>query len=249
VQHDATTESDDELAARLATEAGRLLVEVRQAGPADLGAAGDAAAHEWLMRELGTHRPMDRVVSEESQDRPAGVGSGRCWIIDPLDGTREYAEGRDDWAVHVCLVVDRQPTVGAVALPARGITLATGGPLPAPATPQGPVRFVVSRTRATAGVLEAAGAMGAEVVPCGSAGAKVMAVVLGEAEVYAHDGGMYEWDSAAPVAVALAAGFHATRLDGTPLLYDAVDPWLPDLLVCRPDLASQVLVAMAGTAP
>ncbi|HSB85841.1 MAG TPA: inositol monophosphatase family protein, partial [Ilumatobacteraceae bacterium] len=166
------------------------------------------------------------------------------WIVDPLDGTREYVEPlRDDWAVHVALAIDGVPVVGAVALPGRALVLSTGADLPAPEVPTQPrrPRLLVSRTRPPAQAVELARRMDAELVPMGSAGAKAMAVVLGEADVYVHAGGQYEWDSAAPAAVALAAGFHASRCDGSPLTYDRPDAWLPDLVICRPDLAPQVL--------
>ena len=242
---------DDHVVARaLATEAGDVLRSLRAVTPVDeLRATGDAASHELLMRRLAELRPDDRVLSEESAAKAAGSATGRVWIVDPLDGTREFGEPpRSDWAVHVALVIDGVPVVGAVALPGRDLTLATGDTLPAPALPTGDARprLLVSRTRPAAHAQELAARIGADLVPLGSAGAKAMAVVLGEADVYAHSGGQYEWDSAAPVAVALAAGFHASRLDGTPLVYDQSDPWLPDLLVCRPDLAPAVLAACAS---
>ncbi|MGE0306785.1 MAG: inositol monophosphatase family protein, partial [Acidimicrobiia bacterium] len=170
------------------------------------------------------------------------------WIVDPLDGTREYSEGRPDWAVHVALVVDGTATLGAVALPDQGRLLVTGAPLPAPTAPERPPRLLVSRSRPTEHAAKLAEAIGAELVPMGSAGAKAMAVVLGEADVYAHSGGQYEWDSAAPVAVAAAAGFHTSRLDGSPLVYNQPNPYMPDLLVCRPDLAERVLAVCAELA-
>ncbi|HUC32109.1 MAG TPA: 3'(2'),5'-bisphosphate nucleotidase CysQ, partial [Ilumatobacteraceae bacterium] len=242
---------DDHVVARaLATEAGEILRSLRAVTPVDeLKATGDAASHELLMRRLAELRPDDRVLSEESAAKAAGSATGRVWIVDPLDGTREFGEPpRSDWAVHVALVVDGVPVVGAVALPGRDLTLATGTDLPAPVIPTDGARprLLVSRTRPAAHAQELAARIDAELVPLGSAGAKAMAVVLGEADVYAHSGGQYEWDSAAPVAVALAAGFHASRLDGTPLVYDQSDPWLPDLLVCRPDLAPAVLAACAA---
>jgi 3'(2'), 5'-bisphosphate nucleotidase len=170
------------------------------------------------------------------------------WIVDPLDGTREYGEvPRTDWAVHVALVVDGRPVAGAVALPARGLTLATRPPPPPPPAWHGPPRVVVSRSRPPAEARRMAEALGGELVPCGSAGAKAMAVVLGEAEAYPHSGGQYEWDSAAPVAVAAAAGLHVSRLDGSPLEYNRPDPYLPDLLICRPELAEAVIAAARST--
>ena len=249
---------DHALAAALATEAGELLVALRARAVADVGPgasvdgkavgrAGDAAAHELLMTRLAAARPGDAVLSEEGVADPARLTAGRVWIVDPLDGTREYGEvPRDDWAVHVALVVGGEPVAGAVALPARGVTLASS---PAPVLPpagEGPPRVLVSRSRPPAEARRVADALGGVLVPMGSAGAKAMAVVLGDADAYPHSGGQYEWDSAAPVAVARAAGLHTSRLDGSPLTYNNADPYLPDLLICRPELAEAVIAAAAG---
>jgi 3'(2'), 5'-bisphosphate nucleotidase len=246
--------TDDHVtAARLAAEAGDMLVDLRSRLAGEgvdgraLGAEGDRAAHELLMRGLGELRPHDAVLSEEGANDPARLAAERVWIVDPLDGTREFGEvPRTDWAVHVALVVGGDAGAGAVALPARGLTLATPTPPPPPGAWTGPVRVVVSRSRPPAEATLIAEALGGELVTLGSAGAKAMAVVLGEAEVYAHSGGQHEWDSAAPVAVARAAGLHASRLDGTPLVYNRPDPYLPDLLICRPELAERVIAAAAG---
>ena len=185
-------------------------------------------------------RPDDAVLSEESTDDLARLAADRVWIIDPLDGTREFTEiPRTDWAVHVALWVEGDLAVGAVALPAQGIVLRSS---PAPALPPasgGPMRLVVSRTRPPAITQAVAERLGAELVPMGSAGAKATSVVLGASDVYLHGGGQWEWDSAAPVAICRAAGLHTSRLDGTPLVYNQAKPWLPDLLICRPELASQ----------
>jgi 3'(2'), 5'-bisphosphate nucleotidase len=251
---------DHALAAELATTAGRRLVELRGAGAASdrvaegaraLGTRGDRVAHELLVAALAEARPADVVLSEEGRDDAARLAAARVWIVDPLDGTREYGEvPRTDWAVHVALVIDGEPVAGAVALPARDLTLATdpAAPPPPPA-PSGSsaLRVVVSRSRPPAEASRIAAALGGELVALGSAGAKAMAVVLGDADVYAHSGGQYEWDSAAPVAVALAAGLHASRLDGSPLVYNRPDPYLPDLLICRPELADRVIAAAAGS--
>src|SRR5690606_26054797 len=208
------------------------------------GREGDRRSHELLAAELAAARPEDAVLSEEGVADLARLRAPRVWIIDPLDGTREYGEvPRTDWAVHVALVIDGEPAAGAVALPARDRTLSTHRPPPAPPPSRGAPRLVVSRTRPPAEAARIAEALGGDLVPLGSAGAKAMAVVLGEAEVYAHSGGQYEWDSAAPVAVAKAAGLHVSRLDGSPLAYNRPDPYLPDLLVCRRDLASRVIAA------
>ena len=230
-------------AAALAALAGRALMELREAPPAgtrDLGAAGDHMAHHLLVSELNRLYPGDDVRSEEGLEHVAN--EGRLWIIDPLDGTREFRErGRIDWAVHVALSVGGAPAVGAVALPALDMVLSTGAP-PDLQPPTGePPRLVVSRSRPPEVAYDVAEALGAVMVPLGSAGAKIAAVILGDAEVYVHAGGQYEWDSCAPAAVALASGLHASRLNGEPLRYGDPDAWLPDLVVCRPEYASAVL--------
>ncbi|MGZ8763637.1 MAG: 3'(2'),5'-bisphosphate nucleotidase CysQ [Acidimicrobiia bacterium] len=240
--------TDHELAAALAEEAGRLLLELRAriSDPAELKAAGDRRANELILAGLAEARPDDPILSEESpDDDDARHGADRVWIVDPLDGTREFGEaGRTDWAVHVALAERGRPTVGAVALPARGLVLSTDPAPVVPARPDGPIRLLVSRSRPPELAEHLAATLDAELVPMGSAGAKTMAVVLGDGDVYAHSGGQYQWDSAAPVAVARAAGLHATRLDGSPLVYGESDPWLPDLLVCRPELAPRVQTAL-----
>ncbi|MCB0994839.1 MAG: 3'(2'),5'-bisphosphate nucleotidase CysQ [Acidimicrobiales bacterium] len=240
---------DHRFASALATEAGELLLRIRAEladGPADdLKAAGDRGAHELLMARLATGRPDDAVLSEEGKDDLARLDASRTWIVDPLDGTREFSEPpRTDWAVHVALVIDGVPVAGAVALPALGITLASQPPPVLPPAHPGAPRVIASRTRPGPAAAAVAEALGGELVFMGSAGAKAMAVVRGEAEVYAHTGGQYEWDSCAPVAVALAAGLHASRIDGTPLTYNNADPYLPDLLICRPELATACLAAL-----
>ncbi|MBN2624328.1 MAG: 3'(2'),5'-bisphosphate nucleotidase CysQ [Acidimicrobiales bacterium] len=250
-----TTSEDHSLAAQLATEAGRLLVELRARLVADdphldpkaLGREGDRRAHDLLVARLAAARPGDAVLSEEGLADEARLTAGRVWIVDPLDGTREFGEvPRTDWAVHVALVVGGEAVAGAVALPGRDLTLATNTPPPTPPAWAGPPRIVVSRSRPPAEAARVADALGGELVPLGSAGAKAMAVVLGDADVYAHSGGQYEWDSAAPVAVARAAGLHVSRLDGSPLVYNRPDPYLPDLLVCRAELADAVIAAARG---
>jgi len=244
-------EDDHALAARLATEAGELLVELRSASfgagthPWQVMDEGDMRSHHFLVQALHEARPDDAILSEEGRDSSNRLTANRVWIVDPLDGTNEFGEpGRPDWAVHVALVVEGQPVAAAVALPALGVTFCTR---PAPVVPpQGdrPVRIVTSRFRSPQAAVIAAQVLGADVVRLGSAGAKAMAVVMGQADVYAHHGGMYEWDSAAPAAVAAAAGLHVSRIDGSPLVYNNPDPWLPDLLVCRPELAEPVLHAL-----
>jgi 3'(2'), 5'-bisphosphate nucleotidase len=249
---------DAALARLLADEAGRLLLDVRAAtgfaDPAALRAAGDRASHELLTARLAELCPGDVVLSEEGADPAARLTADRVWIVDPLDGTREFAEeGRTDWAVHVALWSHGELVAGAVALPARGVTLATDEPPAAPARPDGPdgpdgpVRLAVSRSRPPAFVAALAAELGAELVPMGSAGMKVASVVLGEVDAYVHAGGQYEWDSAAPVAVARAAGLHTSRLDGSPLQYNQPDPLLPDLIVCTAPLAPAILDAVRPT--
>lgn len=243
---------DDTLARTLATDAGALLLRLRaeagpDADPKTLRSAGDARSHELLMAALARHRPDDAVLSEEGKDDRRRLAADRVWIVDPLDGTREFGEaGRSDWAVHVALWQRGQLAAGAVALPGLGVTFATDEPPALPAAVDGPIRLLVSRTRPPDFALRLAEVVGAELVPLGSAGAKAMAVVRGEADAYAHAGGQYEWDSAAPVAVALAAGLHASRVDGTPLRYNGEDVYQPDLLICRPEVADRLLAAIDG---
>jgi 3'(2'), 5'-bisphosphate nucleotidase len=244
------TATDHEVAAKLATQAGALLLDVRaefaEASSDERKAAGDKRSHDFLMEALGAERPDDAVLSEEGIDDPVRLSAQRVWIVDPLDGTREFSElGRTDWAVHVALWESGELVAGAVALPAQGITLATPT-VPAPPAPPAAPRVVVSRTRPPAVALEVKDALDGVLVEMGSAGAKVASVVQGLSDVYVHAGGQYEWDSAAPVAVARAAGLHTSRIDGSPLIYNQRDSKLPDLIVCRPELAEAVLAVTAG---
>jgi 3'(2'), 5'-bisphosphate nucleotidase len=235
--------NDAELAAHLAADAGRILLEVRESGRhhgKELGRAGDAEANAVLVAALRELRPDDGLLSEEEKDNPARLSKNRVWIVDPLDGTREYGEGRTDWAVHVALAIDGHPSIGAVALPALGTVLRTDRPLSLPPGAPKP-RVVVSRTRPAREAVAVCEALGGELVPMGSAGAKAMAVVRGEADIYLHTGGQYEWDSCAPVAVAVAHGLHCSRIDGSDLVYNRSDTYLPDLLVCRPEWSARVL--------
>jgi 3'(2'), 5'-bisphosphate nucleotidase len=285
----AESHDDHVLARDLAAEAGRRLLELRARGgePDLLRKAGDRLSHEFLTAALADHRPGDVVLSEEGADDPARLTANRVWIVDPLDGTREFGEaGRTDWAVHVALwqrTGDGELTAGAVALPAQGQVLSTAPAEPAQCSigpvitgpmfhragdgaqgdeaggdveadgsggaagvdaRDGRVRIVVSRTRAPRLVRNISDLIDAELVPLGSAGAKVAAVVCGEADAYVHAGGFYEWDTAAPVAVARAAGCHASRIDGSPLAYNQANVWMPDILVCRPALAGTLLQAI-----
>ena len=242
---------DVEVAAAAARAAADVLLGLRTGGLTGraLGDAGDAAAQDAITAVLAAHRPDDVVFSEEAADDRSRLEAGRVWIVDPLDGTREYGEtDRSDFAVHVALWAAGTLTAAAVALPALGEVLVTDpAPAPPPAAGRAP-RIAVSRTRPPAQADAAAAAVRGELVPMGSAGYKVTAVVRGEVDAYVHAGGMYQWDSAAPVAVALAAGLTALRLDGSPLRYNEPDPSLPDLLVCRPELAADLLAAVRPTA-
>ncbi|MBK8373488.1 3'(2'),5'-bisphosphate nucleotidase CysQ [Sphingorhabdus sp.] len=238
--------NDAELAAHLAHVAGKLLLEVRASGLLSLkalGKAGDQTANQFLCHAIREQRPDDGLLSEEEKDDAGRLSKSRVWIIDPVDGTREYGEERTDWAVHVALAVDGVPTVGAVALPGLGLILRTDQPQPLPAAANTP-RMVVSRTRPAAEAVAVAEKIGADLVPMGSAGAKAMAIIRGEAEIYLHTGGQYEWDSCAPAAVAAAHGLHISRVDGSPLIYNQADVYMPDLLICRKEWVDPVFAAM-----
>jgi 3'(2'), 5'-bisphosphate nucleotidase len=240
--------NDAELAGHLAETAGQLLLTIRDSallsGKA-LGKAGDHTANQFLVHAIRDQRPDDGLLSEEMKCDGTRLGHERVWIIDPVDGTREYGEGRPDWAVHVGLAIDGVATIGAVALPGLGVTLTSAAP-PALPPAHDPPRLVVSRTRPAREAVAVAEALGGALVPMGSAGAKAMAVVRGEAEIYLHTGGQYEWDNCAPIAVAAAAGLHVSRVDGSPLVYNAEDTYLPDLLICRKELAARVLELVRG---
>ncbi len=242
--------TDAELAAQLASIAGRILIQVRESGMFDgkaLGKAGDQTANQFLVHALQAQRPTDGLLSEESADTKDRLSKSRVWIIDPVDGTREYGEARNDWAVHVGLAIDGKAVTGAVALPGEGdgIVLRSDQPEELPIHDGAP-RLVVSRTRPAAEAVAVAGELAAQLVPMGSAGAKAMAVVRGKADIYLHSGGQHEWDSCAPVAVAMAHGLHCSRLDGSPLVYNRADTYLPDLLICRPEWAERVLAIVRG---
>lgn len=247
---------DHQLAAQLAVTAGRMLVELRErmwtsrAHSWQVMDSGDLAAHRLLTGALAEHRPDDAVLSEEGRDDRRRLQAERVWIIDPLDGTNEYGEaGRHDWAVHVALWerTAGRLIAGAVSLPALDAVFCTDpAPVVPPVTREFP-RLVTSRWRAPYSAVLLANALGCDALRIGSAGAKAMAVVLGEADIYVHDSGMYQWDSAAPAAVAAAAGLHVSRVDGSPLPYNQADPWLPDLLICRPELADDVLSTLNST--
>lgn len=239
--------TDAALAAHLAEVAGQLLIAVRDSGVfADkaLGKAGDATANQFLCHALRAQRPDDALLSEEEKDNLDRLAATRVWIVDPVDGTREYGEARADWAVHVALAVDGAPVLGAVALPGAGRVMRSDQPVAIPPAPE-TLRMVVSRTRPAPEAQAVAAMLDAQLVPMGSAGAKAMAVILGEADIYLHTGGQYEWDSCAPAAVALAHGLHVSRIDGSPLIYNQADTYMPDLLICRKVHADMVLGAVA----
>ena len=241
-------ETDAQLARHIASTAGELLVALQRSGLFQgkaLGKAGDRVANAFIMEALRENRPEDGVLSEEEAADPARLARSRVWIVDPLDGTREYGEKRTDWAVHVALTIDGRPEIGAVALP--GLKLALCSEHPAALAPLGDktLRMLVSRTRPAAEAVAVAGRLGAELVPMGSAGAKAMAVLRDEADIYLHSGGQYEWDSCAPVAVAQAAGLHVSRIDGSRLIYNRENPYMPDLLICRKEHASRILALIS----
>lgn len=240
--------NDAELAAHLAETAGKLLLQVRASGlfsDKALGKAGDATANQFLVHAIREARPDDGLLSEEMKDDGTRLAQRRVWIIDPVDGTREYGEGRIDWAVHVALAIDGVATIGAVALPGAGVVMRSDQPLSLPRAGT-PLRMVVSRTRPAKEAVEVAQRLGAELVPMGSSGAKAMAIIRGEADIYLHSGGQYEWDSAAPVAVAQAHGLHCSRIDGSALKYNNEDVYMPDLLIGRKEHAQSVLSLLRG---
>jgi 3'(2'), 5'-bisphosphate nucleotidase len=250
---DGTPETDVQLATRLATEAGHMLLALRQrmfgdeAEPWQIKDAGDAVSQTFLADELERTRPDDAVLSEEGLEDPRRFDADRVWIVDPLDGTREFSErGRVDWAVHVALWDRDHFGAGAVSLPALAMTLATDPPPILPEVDREHPRLVTSRTRPPRVAAIVAHALQAEPLALGSAGAKTMAVVMGDADIYIHAGGQYQWDSAAPAAVAEAAGLHVSRIDGSPLVYNDRDPWLPDFLVCRKQYTEPILTALWG---
>lgn len=244
---------DHALAINLARDTGQILVELRRRMVAqgtthwELKDAGDLSAHRFIVDTLGRERPEDAVLSEEGADHRERLSAERTWIVDPLDGTREFGEPpRIDWAVHIALVMNGDPVAGAVALPAEELVLGTAPAATLPDPAGDAPRVIVSRTRRPPAAQMLAHELGARCIEMGSAGAKAMAVVRGQADIYAHSGGQYEWDSCAPVAVATAAGLHCSRLDGSPMVYNNPDPYLPDLLICRPEWAERCLDILSG---
>lgn len=240
----SSTLSDAELAAHIAAGAGEILLGVRHRELLTgrlLGDLGDAMAQAWIAAVLRRHRPGDAVLSEEAPDVGRREHARRVWIIDPLDGTREFSEGRSDWAVHVALTEDRHPTAAAVSLPATGEVFRSDEVIP-PDTPSG--RMVVSRWGPSYQSSWVSTRLRLKTYGMGSAGAKAMAVVRGDADAYVHVGGQYEWDNCAPVGVAQAAGLHCSRIDGSPMLYNQPQPYMPDFVICRPEIAEAVLTAL-----
>ena len=242
--------SDSTLAESIARTAAEVLITTRREFLGDdlraLKDAGDASAQAHIAGRLAAEAAGDAVLSEEAKDSAERLSAERVWIIDPLDGTREFSESRDDWAVHVALWQDGELALGAVALGGPETVLSSSTVPAPPARPEGPIRIAVSRSRPPEIVNAVSEQLGATLVAMGSAGVKVCAVVTGEVDAYVHGGGQYEWDSAAPVAVARAAGLHTSRLDGSPLVYNQENPYLPDLVVCRPEFAEQILEAIAN---
>jgi len=245
---------DHRIAADIAEATGVMLVQLRaelvSAGVASWRVMdeGDMRAHHFIVERLTALRPDDAILSEEGRDGPARLSADRVWVVDPLDGTNEFGQpGRSDWAVHIALAVRGEPLVGAVALPAVGVVYGTGDPPPYPPPLDGRrLRVITSRSRSSHAAAVVAHSLDADIVTLGSAGAKAMAIVAGDADIYAHSGGQYEWDNAAPAAVAISAGLHVSRLDGSTLIYNRPDPWLPDLLICRKELRDDVLTALWG---
>jgi 3'(2'), 5'-bisphosphate nucleotidase len=240
--------TDLELAHHIAEIAGSLLLTLQKSElfvDKQLGKAGDRVANAFIMEALKTQRPDDAVLSEEEKDSAARLSASRVWIVDPLDGTREYGEGRTDWAVHIALAIDGKPVIGAVALPGIPATYDSRPGFRIPPR-KGRSRMLVSRTRPAKEAVAVAEALDADLIPMGSAGAKAMAILRGEADIYLHTGGQYEWDNCAPAAVAIAAGLHVSRIDGTPLTYNNENPYLPDLLICRKDEAEHILDLIKG---
>jgi 3'(2'), 5'-bisphosphate nucleotidase len=245
------SETDQQLASRVATEAGAMLVELRDELVAegihywDLKDEGDVAGHRYIMSALTAARPDDVILSEEAADNRRRLNAERVWIIDPIDGTNEFAEHpRHDWAIHIALWEAGELTAASVALPTLGVTFDASPAAVVPPSTRAKPLLVTSRSRNPYCAVMVANALGCDVARLGSAGAKAMAIVMGEADIYVHDGGMYQWDSAAPSAVAKAAGLHVSRIDGSPLEYNKESLWLPDFLVCRSELAEPALKAL-----
>jgi len=245
------SETDQQLASRVATEAGVMLVDLRDELVAegihywDLKDEGDIAGHRYIMSALTAARPDDVILSEEAADNRKRLSASRVWIIDPIDGTNEFAEHpRHDWAIHIALWESGELTAASVALPTLGITFDASPAAVVPPSKRDKPLLVTSRSRNPYCAVMVANALGCDVARLGSAGAKAMAIVMGEADIYVHDGGMYQWDSAAPAAVAKAAGLHVSRIDGSELKYNQESLWLPDFLVCRIELAEPALKAL-----
>ncbi len=245
------SETDQQLASRVATEAGIMLVELRDELVAegihywDLKDEGDIAGHRYIMSALTAARPDDVILSEEAADNRKRLSADRVWIIDPIDGTNEFAEHpRHDWAIHIALWESGELTAASVALPTLGITFDASPAAVVPPSKREKPLLVTSRSRNPYCAVMVANALGCDVARLGSAGAKAMTIVMGEADIYVHDGGMYQWDSAAPSAVAQAAGLHVSRIDGSELKYNQESLWLPDFLVCRTEFAEAALKAL-----
>lgn len=265
---------DAELARTVAQGAGQLLLELRESygeiEPDDkeranaLRKEGDRASHEYIAAALSAARPDDAVLSEEGADSDVRLSASRVWIVDPLDGTYEYGQNRADFAVHIVLwntEGQARLEAGVVDLPAQGLTRSVLdldpqlGELPT----NRPIRIVASRSRPPAtlaqtvhhlsGSLSEAGITheGVEVVDVGSVGAKVNEILSGRAEAYIHDTGFYEWDVAAPLNVAHHYGLHAEHIDGQPVVFNQMPPYVNNLVVARADLHGFVMDALRNS--
>lgn len=233
--------SDVRLTNLLAQGSGEILKGIRGVGllrDKELAQAGDELAQNWIARVLAQHRPDDGFYPRRPRIIPRGC---RKTSVDcrPARWHKEFATGRQDWAVHIALVEDGVPLHAAVGLPDLGVVFrssevrAVSGPFSR--------RIVVSRNRPPEIADYVGKHMDLQTVRLGSAGAKAMKVLLGDVDAYIHSGGQYEWDQAAPVGVAQAAGLHVSRLDGSQHQFNRADTYIPDLLICRKELADDML--------
>ena len=257
-------ERDLAFAMEAARSAGKRGLGLREAGRWEgktLADIGDQAADGFLQGFVRGRYPEDGLLSEETADSPERLGRERTWIVDPLDGTKEYSQGRADWAVHVALTVGGTCALAAVALPSEGRVLwgvalegqerggdDGGGTLVSGASesPSKP-RVMVSRSHTPPWVETFAGSLGATLVPCGSAGFKVSRLLAGEGDIYVHKIGLKECDTCAPETVARALGWHVCRLRGEEHRYNRADPKNHELVVCRPTWRDRVLEAIASS--
>ncbi len=255
-------EIDRQLALDVSEKAAQNLLRIRREGflKGESGRAlsdvGDRISEEIIRSMIESERPDDAILSEEQMtEDQRRFYAERVWIIDPLDGSREFGtEANADWAIHVALWNRSQSdtngfhegkiALSVVTIPATGETYTSFWTQKRDYDIETPIRIVVSNTRAPEWLSDLGAYLNVTLLPRGSAGVKAMEVVAGRADAYVHSGGQYEWDSAAPVGVSLAAGLHASRLDGTPLRYNQPDPYLPDLVICKKTLAPLLLEAI-----